>query len=109
MIGAPGRNVGSDDEPFVILEPAIRRIAMKHRRTPAQVLLRYQYQIGIVAIPKSITRDRVISNFDIFDHFHLDEEDITDIESIANGFYFRTVANTRDSQHPFYPFHDNCV
>lgn len=106
--GAPGRDVFSDDERFVILEPIIREIAMKHRRTPAQVLLRYQYQIGTVFIPKSITMDRIITNFDVFDHFHLDETDIADIESISNDYHFRTVRNDHDSLHPFFPFHDNC-
>lgn len=104
-LGAPGRQVESIDERFVIMEPAIRRIAMKHRRTPAQVLLRYQYQIGTAAIPKSITRDRIITNFDIF-NFNLDADDVNDIESI--DYQFRTLANRQYSHHPNYPFHDNC-
>lgn len=84
-LGSPGREDLSPDDRVVIHEPEIRRIAMKHRKTPAQVLIRYQYQMGQVTIPKSITRDRIITNFDVFD-FHLDEEDIEEIEGIDYQF-----------------------
>lgn len=105
-LGAPGREDVSPDDRLVIHEPEIRRIAMKHRKTPAQVLIRYQYQLGRVVIPKSINRDRIISNFDVFD-FNLDESDIAGIEGI--GYHFRTRSVSRDALHPAYPFHDDCV
>jgi 2,5-diketo-D-gluconate reductase A len=55
-------------------DPVIRRIAEKHGRTPAQVILRWHLDLGNVAIPKSETPARIRENFDVFG-FALDEED----------------------------------
>lgn len=54
-------------------------IAEKHRKSVAQVILRWLTQRGIVAIPKSVHKERIIENFHIFD-FELSQEDM---ESIA--------------------------
>jgi 2,5-diketo-D-gluconate reductase A len=51
-------------------------IAEKHRKSVAQVILRWLTQRGIVAIPKSVHKERIIENF----HFELSQEDM---ESIA--------------------------
>jgi diketogulonate reductase-like aldo/keto reductase len=67
----------------VLSESAIRDIAAAHRKTPAQVVLRWQLQQpGIVAIPKSGNRDRMAQNFDIFD-FTLSEDDMRRIFGLA--------------------------
>lgn len=47
-------------------EPAITAIAAAHGRTPAQVVLRWHVQQGLVAIPKSSDPDRLAQNLDIF-------------------------------------------
>jgi len=55
-------------------EPAIKQIAAAHGRSPAQIILRWQMELGNIAIPKSATDSRIIENFRIFD-FRLSEAD----------------------------------
>ena len=55
-------------------EPVIQRLAAKHGRTPAQIVIRWHLDEGLVAIPKTVRRERLAENFDVFG-FALDEED----------------------------------
>lgn len=55
-------------------DPVVLRLADKHGRTPAQVVLRWHVELGTVVIPKSVTPARVKENFEIFD-FALDADD----------------------------------
>lgn len=45
--------------------PAVAEIAKKHKKTPAQVLLRHMIQKGIAVIPKSTNPDRIRQNIDV--------------------------------------------
>ena len=56
-------------------EPEIIKLAEKYKKTPAQIILRWHLQRGIVSLPKSVHKERIISNGDIFD-FELSEEDM---------------------------------
>lgn len=56
-------------------------IAEKHHKSIAQVILRWLRQRGIVAIPKSTHKERIIENINIFD-FELSQEDINAIAKI---------------------------
>ena len=56
-------------------------IGGKYKKTVAQVILRWLTQRGIVVIPKSIRKERMIENFDIFD-FELRREDMEAIVSL---------------------------
>jgi diketogulonate reductase-like aldo/keto reductase len=67
-----------------IREPAVRQLAVRHNRTPAQVVLRWHVQLGNVAIPKSVTPERLEENFRIFD-FELDEEDMRGLADLDVG------------------------
>ena len=53
----------------------LRSIAGKYNKTVAQTILRWLTQRGIVAIPKSVRKERIIENFNIFD-FELSQEDM---------------------------------
>ncbi|MDU4694725.1 MAG: aldo/keto reductase [Paenibacillus sp.] len=59
-------------------------IADKHNKTIAQVVLRWLVQQDIVAIPKSVRKERIIENIDIFD-FELSADDIERITSLDTG------------------------
>lgn len=59
-------------------------IGQKYRKSVAQVILRWLTQRGIVVIPKSVHKERIIENFDIFD-FELSAEDMEMIASLDTG------------------------
>ena len=52
----------------------LRSIASKYQKTVAQVILRWLTQRGVVVIPKSVRKERIVENFNIFD-FELSPED----------------------------------
>ena len=62
-------------------------IAEKHGVTPAQVSLRWILQLGHIAIPKSVTPERIAENADVFG-FELDEEDMALIAEADRGERF---------------------
>jgi 2,5-diketo-D-gluconate reductase A len=55
-------------------EDAVMTIAATHRRSPAQVVLRWHLQLGCVVIPKSTHAERIRDNFDVFDFALTDDE-----------------------------------
>jgi 2,5-diketo-D-gluconate reductase A len=65
-------------------QPVINRLAMRHGKTPAQVVLRWHLDLGNVVIPKSVTPERIKENFSIFD-FDLTAEDIREIAELESG------------------------
>ncbi len=60
---------------------AIREVAERTERTPAQVMLRWALQHGAVVIPKSSRRDRIRSNAELFD-FALDAASMTALDAL---------------------------
>jgi 2,5-diketo-D-gluconate reductase A len=67
-------------------DPTVTRIAERHGRTPAQVLLRWCVQREIPVIPKSTHRERIEQNAQIFD-FSLSDEDLAALDALdrTNG------------------------
>lgn len=61
--------------------PVLAEIAQKHKKTTAQVMLRWHIQRGVVAIPKSTHYERMKENLNVFD-FMLDEEDMAKIAAL---------------------------
>jgi 2,5-diketo-D-gluconate reductase A len=76
----------------VLDDPGINRIAKARGKSPAQVVLRWHVQRGDVVFPKSVTPERIKSNFELFD-FELDDSDMDAISALDKGESGRTGPN----------------
>jgi len=68
----------------LLQDETITGIAEKYGVSPAQVVLRWHLQLGNVVIPKSVTPERIRSNFDVFG-FELAEDDMHAIDGLDRG------------------------
>lgn len=64
--------------------PVIEGIAKKHGRTPAQTIIRWHIEEGLIVIPKSVTPQRIHENFEVFG-FTLDAEDMKKIAALDDA------------------------
>jgi 2,5-diketo-D-gluconate reductase A len=68
----------------VLQDPVIRRIAAEAGRTPAQVVLRWHLELGLVPIPRSADPGRLRENLDVAG-FRLTEEQVAAISALDRG------------------------
>jgi 2,5-diketo-D-gluconate reductase A len=68
----------------LLADPVIGLLAERYGRTPAQVVLRWHMELGLVAVPKSSNPERIARNIDIFD-FHLEPEDVAALSELDKG------------------------
>jgi diketogulonate reductase-like aldo/keto reductase len=68
----------------LLQEPVITDLAEKYGRDPAQIVLRWHVQHGLVVIPKSVTPERIRSNINIFD-FEISANDMRVIDGMETG------------------------
>lgn len=68
----------------VLGDPTLDGLARKHGVTPAQVVIRWQLQLGNVVVPKSSTPARIRENLDVFG-FELDPDDLMAIAAFETG------------------------
>ncbi len=73
--------------------PLFNELSKKYSKTPVQVVLRWDLQKGIVTIPKSVHKERIQSNADIFD-FELSDEDIRRIDTLDKNERFGAHPDT---------------
>jgi diketogulonate reductase-like aldo/keto reductase len=62
-------------------EELILKLSEKYKKTPAQIVLRWDIQRGIITIPKSEKPERIKENFEIFD-FELTEDEVKQIDAL---------------------------
>lgn len=68
----------------IFAHPVLTEIGKKYGKTAAQTALRWNVDRGVAVIPKSVRRERIQENMDIWD-FKLDEEDMKKIEALDTG------------------------
>ncbi|MER6047534.1 aldo/keto reductase [Streptomyces sp. NPDC001793] len=68
----------------LLTDATVAKIAEKHGKTAAQVVLRWHLQLGNVVIPKSATPSRIRENFDVFG-FELDGDDLSALAGLDAG------------------------
>lgn len=84
-LGSPDRPWAKPNDPQLLDDQKLRQIAQKYGKTPAQIVLRYQVQRGNITIPKSVTKERILENINIFD-FQLSPDDVAYLDSFdCNG------------------------
>ncbi|TFV60413.1 aldo/keto reductase [Mycobacterium sp. PS03-16] len=73
--------------------PAVTAVAEAHGKTPAQVLLRWNIQLGNVVISRSATPERIASNLEVFD-FELSDDQMASLNGLDEGTRFRPDPET---------------
>ena len=75
----------------LLSEPVFAALALKYRKTPAQIILRWHTQMGFAVIPGSRNVDHIRDNLDILD-FSLSDEEMAEIAKLDKGvrYYHRT-------------------
>ncbi|XP_058525515.1 prostaglandin-E(2) 9-reductase-like isoform X2 [Ochotona princeps] len=89
------------NSPKLLEDPVISAIAKKHKRTPAQIALRYQLQRGVVVLAKSFNEKRIKENAQIFD-FELPSEDMKALDGLDRNLRYSHLEF--GIGHPNYPF-----
>ncbi|WP_222982759.1 aldo/keto reductase [Flagellimonas meishanensis] len=65
----------------------MKQLAEKYKKSIAQIVLRWDLQKGVVTIPKSSKKDRIIANADLFD-FEINNQDMQLLDSLERGKRF---------------------
>jgi diketogulonate reductase-like aldo/keto reductase len=77
-------------------DETVNRVSQRTGRTPAQVLLRWCLQRELVVVPKSVHRERIAENAQIFD-FALSERDMAELDALD-----QTNGTNRAREHPWW-------
>ncbi|CAH2056196.1 unnamed protein product, partial [Iphiclides podalirius] len=85
-------------------DPTLVNIAKKYKKTVPQIALRYLIELGVIPIPKSLTKSRIEQNIGVFD-FQLTDEEKNVLKSYDRDY--RTIPQLKWLDHPFYPFKKN--
>ena len=80
------------DTPLLLEHPTIKKIAEKHGKTPAQILLRWATQRNIAVIPKSNNQNRLAQNLDV-ESFNIDKSELDEISDLNKGLRFNDPLN----------------
>ena len=104
-LGAPGASWAPPGAPRLLDDPLIaRKLAPKHARSPAQIVLRHHLQRGLVPLPKSITKARIEQNLRVLD-FELEPSEMEALGGLERQLrYCTNTAGEYVTDHPLYPF-----
>ncbi|MGJ6965829.1 aldo/keto reductase [Streptosporangium sp. G11] len=73
--------------------PVVTAVAERHGRTPAQIVLRWHIELGLITVPKSASPERMRANADIFG-FTLAPEEVAELSSLDQGEAAATDSDT---------------
>lgn len=90
-LGSPSSPYAKPGEYPILENPKVLELAEKYKKTPAQLLLRYQLERGNVVIPRSANKDHMAENFNILD-FKLSAEDVAELNGLDFGGRFMIMA-----------------
>jgi diketogulonate reductase-like aldo/keto reductase len=63
-------------------DPVIAEIARKYAKAPAQIMIRWSLQHGLIPIPKSSNKKRIFENSEVFD-FHIENDDMKVLDNLS--------------------------
>ncbi len=72
--------LGGEGAP-VLQDPVINRLAQAHGKSPAQIILRWNLQRGVIPLVKSVRKDRIVENSKLFD-FELSDADMQAVDAL---------------------------
>lgn len=81
-LGSPSRPIVFTGEPILLANETIGGIARSHKKTSAQVLIRYQFQKGHSTIPKSERIDHIRENYNVF-NFELSASEMSTLDDLS--------------------------
>ena len=85
---SPLARTGTEEEkkyPSPLEIPVIKELADKYGVNPAAICIKWQTQRGVIVIPKSATKERIIANINIF-HFNLTAEEMSAINALNKNW-----------------------
>lgn len=82
-------------------DPLLVSLVKKYGKTAPQITLRYLIQRGVIPIPKSVNKERIEKNVDVFD-FELTSDEMGTLDKFNKDY--RTVWPSFWQDHPYYPF-----
>lgn len=84
-LGSPERPWQKPGDLYILNDPKIKEIANKYGKSSAQIMIKYNLQLGNIVIPKSSNKTRITENINIFD-FQLSADDMKYIDTFdCNG------------------------
>ncbi|XP_022086618.1 alcohol dehydrogenase [NADP(+)] A-like isoform X3 [Acanthaster planci] len=99
-LGSPDRPWVKETDPNLMADPEVVRIAEARGKTPAQVLIRFSLQRGIICIPKSVTPSRIKQNLETLD-FELSPADMKDLMALNRNYRGCALEWIKHRYHPF--------
>lgn len=86
-LGSQDRSNKQPDEPLLLQHPVILGIAERLQVSPAQVLIAWAVNRGVIVIPKSVNEERLRQNLEAY-KLKLGKEDMQEIATLERGFRY---------------------
>jgi len=102
-LGSADRPWAQPNDPKLVEDPKLIELGKKYGKTPAQIILRWLVQRGLIVIPKTVHKERLIENISLFD-FTLTDEDMEYIYTFDCNGRVCALNWVKEAKHKHYPF-----